>query len=88
MEEYYKRGELLDFSDEEGNQCVLKLIDYIEYGLCWYAVFTELGSEDITIFRVENPWDASVEFLEAEEEKAMETVYQIFLLKFPQYREK
>jgi len=86
MNEFYKRGDVLDFSDDEGNATTLTLIDYIEYHLNWYAVFTEKDSEDITIFAVENHLDESAEFLEESDEEALQVVYQIFLLKFPEYR--
>ena len=86
MNEFYKRGEVLDFSDEEGNQTTLTLIDYIEYRLNWYAVFSEKDSEDITIFAVENHCSSDAEFLEESDEEALQVVYEIFLLKFPDYR--
>ena len=84
MENKELNGEELDnivsLTDEEGNEVLFELLDYIEYGGCEYVVLYPVESDDgeVLILQVVPLDDEMEEYRAVDDEGVLQSVFEVF----------
>ena len=77
-------GEELDnivsLTDEEGNEVLFELLDYVEYGGCEYVVLYPVESDDgeVLILQVVPLDDEMEEYRAVDDEGVLQSVFEVF----------
>lgn len=84
MENKELSGEELDnivsLTDEEGNEVLFELLDYVEYGGCEYVVLYPVESDDgeVLILQVVPLDDEMEEYRAVDDEGVLQSVFEVF----------